>query len=88
VTYLAHLRNTLRSTELELLYPSTRWLTDVFLFQGRALLNAVGNLGVTGAYGAALTKLGVSLEDVADAVSGPKQSACLHLSCLCIVTSI
>jgi len=44
----------------------TYYLSMEFL-QGRALLNAVGNLGVTGAYGAALTKLGVSLEDVADA---------------------
>ncbi|GAQ92612.1 glycogen phosphorylase [Klebsormidium nitens] len=44
----------------------TYYLSMEFL-QGRALLNAVGNLGVTGAYATALTKLGVSLEEVADA---------------------
>lgn len=33
--------------------------------QGRALLNAIGNLGLTGPYADALTKLGYSLEDVA-----------------------
>ncbi|KAK4358022.1 hypothetical protein RND71_023632 [Anisodus tanguticus] len=32
---------------------------------GRALLNAIGNLGLTGPYADALTKLGYSLEDVA-----------------------
>ncbi|XP_055809520.1 alpha-1,4 glucan phosphorylase L-2 isozyme, chloroplastic/amyloplastic [Solanum dulcamara] len=40
------------------------YLSMVFL-QGRALLNAIGNLGLTGPYGDALTKLGYSLEDVA-----------------------
>ena len=33
--------------------------------QGRALLNAIGNLELSGAYADALRKLGVSLEDVA-----------------------
>ncbi|MBA0782970.1 hypothetical protein Gotri_000772 [Gossypium trilobum] len=33
--------------------------------QGRALLNAIGNLELTGAYAEALTKLGHNLEDVA-----------------------
>ncbi|KDO72720.1 hypothetical protein CISIN_1g0018792mg, partial [Citrus sinensis] len=32
--------------------------------QGRALLNAIGNLGLTGAYAEALSKLGQSLENV------------------------
>lgn len=40
------------------------YLSMEFL-QGRALLNAVGNLGLTGAYAEALKKLGHSLEDVA-----------------------
>lgn len=47
-------------------------LEQCICVQGRALLNAVGNLGVTGAYAEALTKLGVSLEEVADAVSEEK----------------
>lgn len=38
-------------------------LTSPFL-QGRALLNAIGNLELTGAYAEALKKLGHSLEDV------------------------
>ncbi|XP_028082799.1 alpha-1,4 glucan phosphorylase L-2 isozyme, chloroplastic/amyloplastic-like isoform X2 [Camellia sinensis] len=33
--------------------------------QGRALLNAIGNLGLSGAYAEALRKLGLNLEDVA-----------------------
>lgn len=40
------------------------YLSMEFL-QGRALLNAIGNLGLTGPYADALTKLGYSLEDVA-----------------------
>ncbi|KAL3526578.1 hypothetical protein ACH5RR_011234 [Cinchona calisaya] len=40
------------------------YLSMEFL-QGRALLNAVGNLELTGAYGEALNKLGHSLENVA-----------------------
>ncbi|PWA85182.1 alpha-1,4 glucan phosphorylase L-1 isozyme, chloroplastic/amyloplastic [Artemisia annua] len=39
------------------------YLSMEFL-QGRALLNAIGNLELTGAYGKALTKLGHKLEDV------------------------
>lgn len=35
------------------------------LMQGRALLNAIGNLELTGAYAEALKKLGHNLEDVA-----------------------
>lgn len=35
------------------------------LLQGRALLNAVGNLEISGAYAEALKKLGHNLEDVA-----------------------
>lgn len=42
-----------------------------WLFQGRALLNAIGNLELSGAYAEALTKLGHNLEDVA------KQVRCL-----------
>uniref|UniRef100_A0A2P2L1B4 Alpha-1,4 glucan phosphorylase n=1 Tax=Rhizophora mucronata TaxID=61149 RepID=A0A2P2L1B4_RHIMU len=41
--------------------------------QGRALLNAVGNLELSGAYGEALRKLGHNLEDVA----GQEQDAAL-----------
>ncbi len=33
--------------------------------QGRALLNAIGNLELTGAYAEALSKLGLTLENVA-----------------------
>ncbi|KAJ4707355.1 Alpha-1,4 glucan phosphorylase [Melia azedarach] len=40
------------------------YLSMEFL-QGRALLNAIGNLGLTGAYAEALSKLGHSLENVA-----------------------
>ncbi|XP_051122029.1 alpha-1,4 glucan phosphorylase L-2 isozyme, chloroplastic/amyloplastic-like isoform X2 [Andrographis paniculata] len=40
------------------------YLSMEFL-QGRALLNAIGNLELTGAYAEALTKLGHNLEDVA-----------------------
>lgn len=40
------------------------YLSMEFL-QGRALLNAIGNLELTGAYGEALSKLGHSLENVA-----------------------
>ncbi|XVF58398.1 hypothetical protein PTKIN_Ptkin07bG0063000 [Pterospermum kingtungense] len=40
------------------------YLSMEFL-QGRALLNAVGNLGLTGAYAEALTKLGHNLENIA-----------------------
>lgn len=40
------------------------YLSMEFL-QGRALLNAIGNLELTGAYGEALTKLGHTLENVA-----------------------
>ncbi|XP_074324951.1 alpha-1,4 glucan phosphorylase L isozyme, chloroplastic/amyloplastic isoform X2 [Apium graveolens] len=40
------------------------YLSMEFL-QGRALLNAIGNLELTGAYGEALTKLGHNLENVA-----------------------
>lgn len=36
--------------------------------QGRALLNAIGNLELTGAYAEALKKLGHSLEEVAGQV--------------------
>lgn len=36
--------------------------------QGRALLNAVGNLELTGAYAEALKKLGHNLENVATQV--------------------
>lgn len=35
------------------------------MLQGRALLNAVGNLELSGAYAEALKKLGYNLEDVA-----------------------
>lgn len=35
------------------------------LFKGRALLNAIGNLELSGAYVEALRKLGHDLEDVA-----------------------
>lgn len=45
-------------------------LIDMVL-QGRALLNAVGNLGLTGAYGEALNKLGHTLENVASQVEFP-----------------
>lgn len=38
------------------------------LLQGRALLNAVGNLELSGAYTEALKKLGHNLEDVATQV--------------------
>ena len=37
--------------------------------QGRALLNAIGNLELSGPYGEALEKLGHNLEDVAGQVS-------------------
>lgn len=40
------------------------YLSMEFL-QGRALLNAIGNLGLTGPYAEALRKLGYTLEDVA-----------------------
>ncbi|GAV65707.1 Phosphorylase domain-containing protein [Cephalotus follicularis] len=40
------------------------YLSMEFL-QGRALMNAVGNLGLTGSYAEALTKLGHNLENVA-----------------------
>ncbi|KAG9439753.1 hypothetical protein H6P81_019918 [Aristolochia fimbriata] len=40
------------------------YLSMEFL-QGRALLNAIGNLGLTGAYAVALSKLGHDLENVA-----------------------
>lgn len=36
--------------------------------QGRALLNAIGNLELSGAYAEALKKLGQSLEEVASQV--------------------
>jgi len=36
-----------------------------FIVQGRALLNAIGNLELTGAYAEALSKLGYKLENVA-----------------------
>lgn len=36
-----------------------------FMFQGRALLNAIGNLELSGAYADALRKLGHELENVA-----------------------
>lgn len=36
--------------------------------QGRALLNAVGNLELSGPYAEALKKLGLTLEDVAGQV--------------------
>lgn len=39
------------------------------IFQGRALLNAIGNLELTGAYAEALEKLGHTLEIVASQVS-------------------
>lgn len=39
------------------------------VLQGRALLNAIGNLELTGGYADALTKLGHSLESVARQVS-------------------
>ncbi|KAI9080429.1 hypothetical protein K1719_037543 [Acacia pycnantha] len=42
------------------------------LLQGRALLNAIGNLELTGPYAEALSKLGHKLEDV----------ACQHLAIL------
>lgn len=35
------------------------------ILQGRALLNAIGNLELTGAYAEALSKLGYTLENVA-----------------------
>lgn len=44
-------------------------LSYVFVLQGRALLNAIGNLELTGSYAEALTKLGHKLEDVAIEVS-------------------
>ena len=44
--------------------------------QGRALLNAVGNLELTGAYAEALQKLGHALEDVAGQVR--EEKAFLH----------
>lgn len=34
--------------------------------QGRALLNAVSNLGLAGEYGAALKELGTSLEEMVE----------------------
>lgn len=39
------------------------------IFQGRALLNAIGNLELTGGYAEALEKLGHTLESVASQVS-------------------
>ena len=36
--------------------------------KGRALLNAIGNLQLSGPYAEALTKLGYNLEDVANQV--------------------
>lgn len=44
------------------------YLSMEFL-QGRALLNAIGNLELSGAYSDALRKLGHDLEDVANQVS-------------------
>lgn len=38
------------------------------MFQGRALLNAIGNLELNGPYAEALSKLGHKLEDVAGQV--------------------
>ncbi|PPS12765.1 hypothetical protein GOBAR_AA07869 [Gossypium barbadense] len=43
------------------------YLSMEFL-QGRALLNAIGNLGLTGAYAEALSKLGHNLENIASQV--------------------
>lgn len=40
--------------------------------QGRALQNALGNLGATGAYAEALKKLGVELEDIIETVRPPR----------------
>lgn len=37
----------------------------LILLQGRALLNAIGNLELSGSYAEALRKLGHNLEDVA-----------------------
>ena len=39
-----------------------------FILQGRALLNAIGNLELTGPYAEALSKLGYTLENVASQV--------------------
>lgn len=36
--------------------------------QGRALTNAIGNLGLSGAYADALKKLGYELEEIAEKV--------------------
>lgn len=59
--------------------------TNVMVVQGRALLNAVGNLGLTGAYGEALNKLGHTLENVASQVEFP---VFFHKGCLYYLFSI
>ncbi|PHU29933.1 hypothetical protein BC332_02026 [Capsicum chinense] len=41
------------------------------VFEGRALLNAIGNLELTGPYADALTKIGCSLEDVTKQMGNP-----------------
>ncbi|XP_013620367.1 alpha-glucan phosphorylase 1-like isoform X2 [Brassica napus] len=45
--------------------PKQAYYLSMEFLQGRALLNAVGNLGLTGAYGDALKSLGFELESVA-----------------------
>ncbi|KAI5071704.1 hypothetical protein GOP47_0013955 [Adiantum capillus-veneris] len=51
--------------------PKQTYYLSMEYLQGRALLNAVGNLGLTDAYAAALNKLGYELEDIVERKFSP-----------------
>lgn len=54
--------------------PKQTYYLSMEYLQGRALTNAVGNLGLTDAYAAALNKLGHDLENIVEQVSGLETS--------------
>ena len=55
--------------------PKQTYYLSMEYLQGRALTNAVGNLGITGAYAEAVKKFGYELEALAGQVSSLKSAS-------------
>lgn len=69
--------------------PKQTYYLSMEYLQGRALSNAVGSLGITGAYAEALKKFGYELEAIAGQVrlSSIEVLLVLNLAGICLVTS-
>ncbi|KAE8678902.1 Alpha-glucan phosphorylase, H isozyme [Hibiscus syriacus] len=66
--------------------PKHTYYFSMEFLQGRALTNAIGNLGIENAYAEALNKLGHELEEIVEQVINSSKKPVLVLNCIILMT--